>query len=117
MNQISSKIVKARKVHGCDFCFGKIQIGEKYRTQFNQYDGYVYSWKNHIRCEEIASELKMYDECYEGLSSDLFQEYIREEFIKLQEQYNSEVFNYENYKYPSFDEQLNYVCEIKLKNE
>jgi hypothetical protein len=111
MITINSKIETARKHHVCGLCDSKIDIGTKYRNQFNKHDG-VYTWKNHLHCEEIAGELKMYDYCDYGLDGDSFQECIREEFIKLMEHHNSEIFNYERFQYPNFEEQLKYVCEM-----
>jgi len=111
MEIISSRIVKAKKHHVCGLCCSKIYIGTKYRNQFNKHDG-VYTWKNHLHCEEIAGKLKLYDECDYGLNDELFQEAIREEFIKLMEHHQSEVFNYQFYEYPIFYNQLKYVCEM-----
>ena len=112
MDVISSKIVKARKRHKCELCLCNIEVGEKYNTQFNKQDGDTYTFKNHIHCQEIASELKMYDYCDYGLNDEGFYESIKEEFIKLMEQHNSQIFNYEHYKYPPFPNQLQYVCEF-----
>lgn len=110
METISSRIVTAKKHHVCGLCRTKIDIGTKYRTQFNKHDGGVYTWKNHLHCENIAGKLNLYDEY--GLNDEIFQEAILEEFIKLQQHHNSEVFEYEGFIYPNFDGRLKYVCEM-----
>jgi len=65
-----------------------------------------------LHCEEIASKLKMYDECDEGLTEDNFYQSVREEFIILQQHHNSDIFEYEGFIYPNFEGQLKYVCEM-----
>ncbi len=70
------KEVKANKEHRCNFCGEKIVIGEKYITSTHKFDGSVYDWKAHIRCSNMASRLKMYDDCDEGLTEEIFQETI-----------------------------------------
>lgn len=112
METISTTKQKARKEHKCNWCNCKIQVGEIYTRQFNKQDGDTYAWKTHIHCEEIASKLKMFDYAEEGLNEELFQESIREGFVKLMEHHQSEVFNYEFYQYPVFGQQLDYVLEM-----
>lgn len=106
----------AKKEHRCNFCNGIIQIGEKYNYQANIFDGDFYAWKSHIRCLEIASKLKMYEHCDEGVTEDDFYESIKEEYMYLQSKYNNEEYENLSDKYPSFKEQLDYVCWIHLNN-
>lgn len=68
--------VKASKEHQCNFCTEKIRVGEKYETSVHKCDGQIYPWKTHKHCSKIAIRLKMYDECDEGLTGDMFQETI-----------------------------------------
>ena len=60
----------ANKEHRCEFCFGKITIGQKYVRQTNVYDGVVDDFITHKECKEVADELRMYDDCDEGLDGD-----------------------------------------------
>lgn len=113
MQRISSKILVARKEHRCDLCLERIEKGSQYERQCNKIDD-IYTFKSHLYCRDIASHLKMYDYCDYGLDDENFMETIRQEFIFLQELHNSEVFNYEHYVYPSFQEQLYYVCTYHL---
>lgn len=62
----------ANKEHRCEFCFEKITIGQKYVRQTNVYDGVVYDFITHKECKEVADELRMYDDCDEGLDGDGF---------------------------------------------
>lgn len=80
----SNEETKARKDHNCDFCGGKINIGSKYLKSTIVYDD-IYDWKTHVECEWIAQELDMYKQCEydEGLTSNDFNEIIREEFYTL----------------------------------
>jgi ribosomal protein L24E len=78
---IDSGIRKAIKEHLCDYCGGEIKKGEKYNYQNNKYDGRLYTWKSHVKCEKLASHYNMFDDCGDyGLSGDDFQEYIYYKF-------------------------------------
>lgn len=112
MIQLSNKIVKAKKVHFCQLCGSRIEKDQKYVYQFNKINDDAYAFKNHIHCGEIANKLKMYDECDEGLNDDAFQEHIKEEYIRLMEIHNYDVYNYEHFVSPPFDDRLKYVCEM-----
>ena len=75
----------ARKEHKCYFCGGIINKAEKYSRQSVENDGSVSDITAHINCNNLAQNLKMYEEygdCEEGLSSDGFAEaifnYVRE---------------------------------------
>lgn len=71
-----SKEVKAAKDHRCNFCGDKIWEGETYITSTHKNDGVLYDWKTHKDCSNIATRLKMYDDAEDGLTEDMFQEYI-----------------------------------------
>lgn len=47
----------ARKEHTCMWCGGKIAVGEQYGRQTLLYDGYLYEWKNHRACADLAVAL------------------------------------------------------------
>lgn len=73
----------ARKDHICDYCFGKIEKGSKYRRTTLIYDDKPYDWKEHQECGDITQLLDMWDWVdFEGLSPEQFQEavweYVRE---------------------------------------
>ena len=84
METISSqKEVKANKEHRCNLCCDKIKQGETYFISTHKQDGTVYDWKTHKHCSEIASRLKMYEDCDEGLTEEIFQEIIHSEYFDL----------------------------------
>ena len=65
----------AKKEHNCEFCCCKIQIGQKYVRQTNVYDRVVYDFITHQECNEVAHELRMYDDCDDsGLDGESFRE-------------------------------------------
>lgn len=66
----------ARKQHKCNFCGGIIEKGEKNDNATLEFDGTVYTWKSHLHCLNIASEIDDYDE--EGISEDDFATWINE---------------------------------------
>ena len=101
MEVLSRSKPKARKEHKCDFCYGKIQKGEVYDNQVCKHD-YLYTWKSHFRCGNIASKLGMHDDCDEGVTGEDFHEFIINEYLRL--------LNDENVKIPPFSEQLDFVC-------
>lgn len=94
METISTKIHKAKKEHTCNFCLGLILVGEKYKAQFNNYDGNVYTWKSHLYCCEIASKLKMYDECDEGVTDEDFYEYISNEYNEVVDENDTTIHSF-----------------------
>lgn len=68
----------ARKEHRCEFCYGRIKVGQKYLRQTNKVDGTVGDFICHTECMEVASMLKMFDDCDPdyGLTDDMFREAI-----------------------------------------
>ena len=66
----------ARKEHTCMYCGGTIHKGETYCRNTIAYDGRVYDWVNHCKCEELASLLDMYyrnnDDGLDGYDFDAF---------------------------------------------
>lgn len=83
MENISRGTRKAIKIHTCDYCNGEIKIGETYNYQFNKANGEIYTWKSHMKCEDVASYYRMHDECWdEGLDSESFKEHISNAFHK-----------------------------------
>lgn len=117
METISTKKVKAKKDHKCNLCDGVIEKGSSYRYQFNKQDSDVYAFKSHLSCEEIASHLKMFDDCDYGLTDEIFQESIREEYKFLMDLHHTEIYNYEYFVYPTFQEQLKFVHDFHLNKE
>ena len=113
MEIISYTTPKAKKEHICDYCNDKIPIGQKYRRSFCKEDE-IYIWKNHLHCEEIMQKLGMFDE--DSVTQDLFVESVKEEYDRIMEIHESEIFNYEHFKYPSFSERLKYVCDFHKIN-
>ena len=74
----------ARKEHRCMYCGGVIHKGEKYQRSTNLYDGTVYDWITHDKCEEVARLLDMYDRNWDdGLNADDFNEYVWEAVNEL----------------------------------
>lgn len=69
---------KARKIHRCDLCDCDIEIGTIYIRETNIYDD-IYDFIYHSECRELASKLNMYNKCDEGLNSDSFTDYLRDE--------------------------------------
>ncbi len=76
-------LTKARKKHRCDYCQYPINSGDTYLKSSHVYDGDIYTWKSHQNCEKIAVKLNMFEDCYEGLTSDDFQECIINEYDNL----------------------------------
>jgi hypothetical protein len=101
--------VKARKPHKCNWCNLEIQVKEIYENSVIKNEGCIYTWKNHIRCRKIASKLDMFSDCEDGVTSSDFHEYIRSEYSDNIDEYYEPINNL------TFEEILNYVCELRLK--
>lgn len=110
-----SKEVKAAKDHKCNFCCEKIRQGETYITSTHKQDGTIYDWKTHKHCSDIATRLKMYDDCDEGLTEEGFQETIHgvhdDLLIKQlpQENINQYTAVIQQLRYVQFRQKLSYV--------
>jgi len=99
---------KAKKEHVCSWCGGIIEKRETYDYQFIKYDCYVYSWKNHQRCRDIAFKLNMfYDVNNEGLTAEDFQDIIIEHY--------NYIVNNNNEKSSDFLTKLNVVYNHYFK--
>jgi len=100
----ATEIRTARKAHVCNWCGCTIPVGEAYMTGVFKYDGMIYSWKNHKRCDELVNALNMEGE--EGVTGEDFYEYITEEFHNINNKLDPEEKGYE---IPSFKEQVKFV--------
>lgn len=84
MENLSNQKPKARKEHICDYCNGLINVGEVYDNQTNVYEGKIYSWKSHLSCQELASDLNWFDDFSEGLTESDFSDLVNQSFNDLQ---------------------------------
>lgn len=117
--------VKAKKIHICNFCSAKIQIGDFYIKSTHKNDGDIYDWKTHRWCADLAHDLNMYDEADEGLTGDAFQEYVSNfhDDLLINILPKSEGNKYEGLvsqiKYVNFQKKLWFVIRYfaKLKNQ
>ncbi len=78
MTTLKKKHHIARKTHHCDFCYGKIEPGQRYIRETNVCDGDVYDWLEHEECSELCRELDIWSDCDPdyGISSEMFQEIV-----------------------------------------
>lgn len=100
--------VKAIKAHVCNLCGCTILVGEIYQTQTLKYDD-IYTFKNHIKCMEVAHKLKMFDECDEGVTCADFYEYVTDEFRDIWRKLDNEIYESKDFKIPEFKQQLEFV--------
>lgn len=69
----------ARKAHRCDWCYGTIQPGEKYRRSTNIYDDHLYDWVACVACDDLAALVwEWAGRPDEGIGEDSFEEWARE---------------------------------------
>ncbi|MDO9186956.1 MAG: hypothetical protein Q7W13_13160 [Bacteroidia bacterium] len=111
MEQLSNKKRKANKEHICDWCSLKINKGEIYANQSNADEGTVFTWKNHIHCADLMDKIGAYDNG-DGVSTDDFQEYAKNEYQNIMSKYHNEVYESKDFKYPNFEQQLKFVLEF-----
>ena len=69
---------KARKEHICDFCSEFIHRGENYIHSTDKYEGRLYDWKIHEKCDFLSSQLWEYADPDEGMDEELFKESLRD---------------------------------------
>lgn len=99
---------KAIKDHKCNFCLGEICKGSKYMKSVHKQD-FIYSWKTHKHCSEIASKLNMYDYCDEGLTTDAFIEIIKDEYSHIMSNTQNELYEIKDFVLPDFQGRLKFV--------
>ncbi len=81
MENIGTKIVKARKDHICDWCDCRIPKGHHYMCQTNVGNGEIWTWHGHLFCEEALDKIPgMYDSVIEdeGITTEHFRECLSE---------------------------------------
>ena len=64
----------ARKPHKCNYCGGIIQPKERYNRYVGKYDGEIYTWDSHEKCDYVAQEIWEYCDPDEGLGYEEFNE-------------------------------------------
>lgn len=101
MDILSNKNVKSRKNHSCNYCGIEIAKGEIYNRQVSVYDG-IYTWKSHLRCQEIASKLNMFDYCDEGVTDQDFTDFINDAYCDISDEELT------------FKDRLKTVCDFHL---
>ncbi len=106
-----AKPVKAKKAHSCNYCHGVIDKGETYETSTHKFDGSVYTWKAHLKCQKLAVDMNMFDDADEGVTDEIFNEYVTEKFRDIMIETNLEAFKQRDFKYPKFAERLEIVIE------
>lgn len=104
------EIVTARKEHVCDWCGGKISVGERYSCGVFKIDD-IYSWKNHLKCGELVSVLKMKGDY--GVSGTDFEGYIKEEFNEI----CIETGNRNGFVNPCFLDMVDFVYKHRCKKD
>lgn len=111
MEQLSSKELKAKKVHRCNYCTCEIAKGETYLRSVHKNEGQVYTWKAHKSCQQIASDMNMFDNADDGVTQDYFIESINIAYhdLKLIELESAD------FDYPKWRERLEYVKNNYLK--
>lgn len=54
MTTLTRKEVTARKRHRCGFCGHAIERGERYSFSTHAFDGRAYTWRSHLKCQELC---------------------------------------------------------------
>lgn len=106
-----TKDFKANKDHKCNYCNGIIPKGSVYQKSTLKYDGDIYTWKNHCECSDIAMKLHMFDDADEGVTSDMFYEKVNDEYMRIMQETQTELYESKDFVYPKFKEQLSFVIE------
>lgn len=111
MEFISSSKPTARKEHKCDYCFGRIKVGEKYVKSCIKGDS-IYTWKSHLSCDKLVCTLFIKGD-RDGITSDDFQEYVKEKYDSLM----IDIYSDGNHPMESFKEKLEFVKLKSLRND
>lgn len=60
--------------------------------QRNLFDGAFYVWREHLVCHSVANQLKMYEQCDDGLTESIFQELLIDKAVELDVEYNNRLY-------------------------
>lgn len=79
---------RARRQYTCSFCMSKINKGDYY---FNTVvvDGELYCMRSHVGCQDIANYMFQELDYDDGISPDMFNEFVTEKAIELTNQKHS----------------------------
>ena len=109
MITVRHKLVKARKEHVCNYCSEKVSVGEHYYNSGHIYEGTAYTWKGHVNCSKLLTELNM--EGDEGVDQDTFVEYVNNAYYDL---IKGELVQA---RVTTFKERLDFVISKRIKGE
>lgn len=78
MHIFSNKIVTTRKRHICNACGRFFNKGSKMRTQVNNFEGEMFTWRECPTCIELLSTYRSYFEdddhlCYEFCVNEILE--------------------------------------------
>lgn len=100
VENISSKMVKARKQYRCMLSGKTIKIGDEYESTVCKYDGEIYTFRIHKEAKYLAEELDMYGK---GTNNDGFQDDDYEQLLQ-DYVYDNDLFDeYDNFDGSSHD--------------
>lgn len=71
MEILKENFPRARKEHCCDWCQQKIEPGIKYKHQIWKDDNF-FTWKSHLKCDEVADFLMNYFDMEGGMDQTQF---------------------------------------------
>lgn len=117
------KVLKAVKMHRCDFCTLPISPGEMYNRDFLRDQDGVGTWKSHINCDALANKLDWFRDRDEGLDSVGFEASVDEYFYYaiphsnipvVKEYFTTRISNRIAYWEPSFHYKLQYLINKYL---
>lgn len=75
METLTDETRKARKQHRCNWCGNIIQKGEKYRHSVNVDGGDMWSFKAHLKCDQIFDAFYKKDHPYwDECNAEYFEE-------------------------------------------
>ena len=104
----SATLTSANKSHQCMFCTQSIEKGSKYYKSVHKLDE-VYTWRTHVHCAELASKLGMYDNTDDGLTTDMFIEFVKNEYQDIMSNAQNELYEINDFIIPKLKEQLQFV--------
>lgn len=74
MQCIRNECRTARKEHTCDLCNGTIDVGSRYRYQFNKDGSDTWSFRSHLECDFLSRELWEFIAPWDGIYDTEYQE-------------------------------------------
>lgn len=110
---LASNKRKASKEHKCDYCNYSIVIGEIYTNATCKMENTIYTWKNHLKCADVAHKYNWFDDCNDGLDSEAFKESVSCQYSDIMSKYFNDEYESETFILPDRTGMIDFLLKFE----